>query len=95
MELTAYPLLSSNIETQIYEQINITQAFMFPWQQICQIYPLKAHRFYLIYSVYHVYNAILLFHHFEYQVLEKKITSEKSALPWKLNCFLYQNNSGF
>ena len=39
--------------TKLWIKITITQKFLLPWQQICQIYYKKSTQFYLIYSVYY------------------------------------------
>ena len=65
-----------------------------PWQQICRIYPIKAHS--IILYTYSAYKAILIFHHSDFperaENLEKNITKENIMLPWKQNCFLYRND---
>ena len=53
-------------------KINMTQKFMLPWQQICRIYPIKAHSF-IKYILFTLQFYLFYFHHFDCQVLDDNL----------------------
>ena len=70
--------------------MNMTQKFMLPWQQICRMYPIKAHVFFFKYILFTL-QFYFVFHHFVLddnleRKKKKKKKKKKKSYPLGKNC---------